>query len=173
MILKDGLIQMLVQFDADGPQVPEALVEAAAARARYVASLTGAALEQIGIRPTGADDNAIRLPAAFLLDLGAVAQLMVWEQSGISAHLDAGLPSASEATAQVVSGVSDGHYRVAASSTDTLSHRVFRLTLDEFAWDGLPILGVDVHLRAEDDERFIDMMAEFLWQNRHVQPESN
>lgn len=164
---------MLVQLDADGPMVSEALVEAAASRARYVASLTGAALEQLGIRPTGADADPIRLPAAFLLDLGAVAQLMAWEQSGISAHLDAGLPSASEASAQVASSVSDGRYEVGVGSTETLSHRVFRLTLDEFAWDGLPILGVDVHIRAEDDEEFIDLLAEFLWQNRQVQSESN
>ena len=158
---------MMVQLGTDGPAFSEQFVAAAAFRARYVADLIGRALQQLGI-DSGTESRPVRFPADFLRDLGAVLQLKVWEGSGITAHLDAGLPSADEASSQVASRAMSGGYDETTDSTSTLSHRVFRLTMEEFGWDGPGILGADVHLRNDDDDAFVDMLAEFLWQNRHA-----
>jgi hypothetical protein len=107
----------------------------------------------------------VRLPAQFLLGLGAALRLVAWEIAGIQIHRTAGLPTAHEALLDVFRSVSDAE---AAMRTHLLPTQVFALTRDNFAWAGQAELNADVMLDAADEELALEVLADFLWENRHL-----
>ena len=100
-----------------------------------------------------------------LLEFGAVLQLAQWEQDGFTAHIDAGLPSYADAFAELVAKTEQGLWDNEVIPSDTLAFKVFRLSLDEFSWDAPSLLGIDVQLKADDEDEFVERLAEFLWEN--------
>ena len=145
--------------------VSRPVVEAATWRASYLADLTVTALQKIGLAPDAGCAQPLRLPANLLLEFGAVLQLAHWEQDGFTAHLDAGLPFYADAFAELVAKTEQGLWDNEVIPSDTLAFKVFRLSMDEFSWDAPSLLGINVQLKADDEDEFVKRLAEFLWEN--------
>jgi hypothetical protein len=90
----------------DGPlEVSDALIRAITRRADFVAALTARAI-RIAFdvnqpQPPDARIQQLPIPRGFLLELGATLVLELWERQGITAHLEAGLPTANDADADL------------------------------------------------------------------------
>jgi hypothetical protein len=113
-----------------------------------------------------------RLPAGLLLNLGAAARLLEWEQAGITIHLDAGLPCARDAARRIfLEAVPvDGEAR---GPEPWLSEAVFRLTIDRFAWTGRTDLQAEIRLDFPDEDVLVEALAQFLWTHRHAAPSAD
>jgi hypothetical protein len=94
----------------DGPvEFSDAMIGAIARRADFVACLVGEGIRRALNLPPGSSGQVheLNVPAGFLLEFGAVIVLTLWERQGITRHLDAGLPSWSQADADLVRRFSD------------------------------------------------------------------
>lgn len=156
---------MIAVGKTDPVIVSRLLVDAVVRRATYLAQVTGTALQKIGICPDEGDGQPLQLPAALLLEFGAVLQLALWEDDCFTAHLDAGLPSYADAFADLVAKTEQGSWDNEVIPSDSLSFKVFRLSIDEFSWDAPSTLGVNVQLKADDEDEFVERLAEFLWRD--------
>ncbi len=155
---------MIAVGESDPVKVSKQLVDAAVWRAEYLAHLTGTALQKMGIV---ADAQPIRLPANLLLEFGAVLQLLMWELDGFTAHLDAGLPSYTDAFVELARKTEQNDWDSKTIATDGLSSEVFKLSLKEFSWDAPSLLGIEVQLKTDNEDKFVEQLAEFLWRNRN------
>ena len=113
--------------------IPDELVEAMAREAARDAENVAVFLRELGFTPS--DDRPVRLPAAFLLDLGAALRLLMWESSGLRVHQDSGLPGAERAIIDAF-GHLDATAEVEALPPVELPRRVVALFADRFAWHG-------------------------------------
>ena len=144
------------------------VVEAATWHASYLADLTVTALQKAGLTTDAGCAQPLRLPANLLLEFGAVLQLAQWEQDGFTAHIDAGLPSYAYAFAELVAKTEQGLWDNEVIPSDTLAFKVFRLSMDEFSWDAPSLLGIDVQLQTDNEDEFVERLAEFLWRNHKL-----
>jgi hypothetical protein len=151
-------------------QLPPGLIDAVAQEAASDAERVAAFLEALGLRPSGegAARVPLRLPAYFLLGLGAALRLLSWEQSGLHVHRDAGLPSAHEALREVFWAVTaPAPLAEKALAADRLRGRVLGVFLARLAWSGRALLGAHLELGEADEGALVDALAQFLWANRH------
>ena len=123
-------------------------------------------LQKMGLTSDNGCVQPLRLPANLLLEFGAVFQLARWEQDGFTAHLDAGLPSYENAFADLVAKTEQGFGKNEVIPSDSLSFQVFRLSIDEFSWDAPAMLGIEVQLKTDSENEFVERLADFLWRNR-------
>ena len=146
------------------PDLLRALAQGAARQAEWVGSF----LEEIGLAPVGRgpQDRPPRLPAEFLLSLGAVMQLLLWEQLGIHVHLDHGLPPARQALLDVLRTATGQAEAEAAERARSLASRVMVLSVEHLAWNGRVELGADVVLGEADQEALLEVLADYLWVHR-------
>ena len=154
----------------DGPiEISDLSIEAVRRRADFVAEFTAHVIRQILGRFPASDGepDQFRFPAGFLLDVGAIGVLTMWEQQGITAHLEAGLPTRNEATAELFRRVQENPQQFDAPQT-SLSSRVLQFWVEHFAWDGVEQFGADILLDAAEEDAMIDAAASFLWENRHA-----
>jgi hypothetical protein len=166
---KDRVEAMMIAVGKTNPvTVSRPVVEAATWRASYLADLTVTALQKIGLAPDAGCAQPLRLPANLLLEFGAVLQLAHWEQDGFTAHLDAGLPFYADAFAELVAKTEQGLWDNEVIPSDTLAFKVFRLSMDEFSWDAPSLLGIDVQLQTDNEDEFVERLAEFLWRNHKL-----
>ena len=145
--------------------VPEELSEAVAREAARDAENVVLFLSELGFTPSG--DRPVRLPAAFLLALGAALRLLTWESSGLHVHQDSGLPGAERAIIDAFGHLEDTA-EVEALPPVELPRRVVALFADRFAWHGRRDLDADVVLDDYDDEAALDALAQFLWEARDI-----
>lgn len=111
------------------------------------------------------------LPPGVLLDLGAVVRLRRWEAAGYAPHVEAGLPTASEALNHVINAlIGAAKNRAALGTAGALGRTVFDLAVARFAWTARPDLGADVVLHAVDEDALVEALAQFLWAHRHDGP---
>jgi hypothetical protein len=103
-------------------------------------------------------------PPDFLLGLGAAFRLRRWEEAQVRQSLDAELPSSEEATNEVFRSAIEVD---AESWANSLSRRVLELFCKHFAWAGRRELEADVILDSLDEHHALNVLAEFLWKNRH------
>lgn len=143
-------------------EIPDLLVRAVAQRAETHAALTAGYLEAIGLLPS----QSSRLPAACLIELVAVLELRLWEQQGLRRHLDVDLPSYGEAADAFVARCAKGPSEFEGPEATTLSQRVLRARIENFAWDGPQHLQADVLISDVDEDEFINLLADFVWDNR-------
>jgi hypothetical protein len=151
-------------------QFPHDLLQAVAEDAADDADRVGQFLDALGLRPNGqgAARAPLRLPTFFLVGLAAALRLGEWEQRGLRAHLDAGLPSAAEATGEVFRAVEAPEPLAAKEQAATrLACRVLAVFVERMAWDGRPLLGADLELGEADEDALVDALADFLWAHRH------
>jgi len=154
----------------DGPvEIPDAAILAVTRNAEMQADLTAAFLDATGLFPK-ADDRRlepVRLPAAFLLELGAVLQLGLWEMDGTSALLKAALPSSKHAAEHLTKLVTTDLRQLFSTNNAPLSRRLLQVWLDEFGWDARAILHADVVVGDVDEDGLVEALARLLWEHRH------
>jgi hypothetical protein len=146
------------------PDLLRALALGAARQAEWVGSF----LEEIGLAPVGRgpQDRPPRLPADFLLSLGAALQLLLWEQLGIPVHLDHGLPPARQALLDVFRTAAGQAEPEAFECIRSLASRVLVLSVEHFGWNAHVELGAEVVLGEADQEALLEALADYLWAQR-------
>ena len=157
-----------IPLDQFPPDLIQAVAQDAAAAADHVAVF----LDALCLRGTneGGTPVPLRLPYFFLLGLGAALRLLVWEQHGVQAHRDAGLPSADEAVRAVFRAVTAPEPLEEKERAATqLSYRVLAVFVERLAWNGRPLLGADLELGEADEDALVGALADFLWAHRHDQ----
>ena len=145
-------------------ELADSLVAAVVRNAEFTGSLTVRVLNQLvpdELRGT------VRWPAGFLLEFGSVLQIGYWESQGISAHIEARLPSYADASRQLADRARKGPAEFTGDDTAPLHKAVVRFWIDKFAWEGQTLLQTDVVVGDVDEDRFLDLAAEFCWQHRH------
>ena len=149
--------------------LPTELVPAIARDAADDAQRVADFLDALGRRPTGegADRAPLRLPCYVLVFLAAALRLWVWEQGGLFAHRDAGLPSADEAVRDLSQALLAPD---ALADKEMAARRLLRRVLCVFAarlaWGGRALLGADLELGEAEEDALVDALADFLWANR-------
>jgi hypothetical protein len=98
-----------------------------------------------------------------LLALGALLQLNEWKKNGLISQIDAELPSFGEAAGTMLL---EAAKRIEPPSP--LFRRVLSVWLNSFAWEAPHRLNSDVTLSEINDEEFTQLLAEFIWKNRHT-----
>ena len=144
-------------------ELADPLVVAVARHAEFVADLTAEALKQMF--PEEPLEN-LRLPANSLLELGAVLQISNWEMHGIFPHIEAGLPSKAEASRRLSERAHKGASEFEGENATAMHEQVLRFWIDNFAWDGPSLLNANIVLGEVDEDQFLDLAADFLWQYR-------
>jgi len=140
----------------------DALVSAAASHAERVAEITAVVLKEMDIVP---DLRELRLPAGFLLELGAVAQIGVWELQGLHRQLNVDLPTQAEAATSLAELVANDPQSLFSVDSAVLSQRILRVFVENFAWSGHELFESDILVGAIDEDAFIDQLAHFLLEN--------
>ncbi len=149
-------------------EYPAGLVQFATAEAERDAVDVVVFLTRAGLAPPPGQSRGF--PPGILLDLGAVVRLRRWEAAGYAAHLDAGLPSARAALDRVIDTLvtaATTKTTTAALGAGALAQAVFEVAVTRFAWGAWPILGTDIALDVDDEDRLVEVMAQFLWPRRH------
>lgn len=145
-------------------------VHAVARRAHYVASLVAYTLDAIHDQ-AGIDVETARsrpFPVGFLLELGAVMQLALWENAGLTFHPEAGLPSADAAGKDLERRAKLGPSEFEDATRLDLWRRVNAFWTEHCAWDAQHLLGAEVAVDHTDDDLLVERLANFLWTNRRV-----
>ena len=109
----------------------------------------------------------MRLPGNFLLELGAVVQLHVWENRGLTPHLKGGLPAAKVASKELADRAHRGTAEFEGENAAPLSRQVLKICIEQFAWNGEELLQADVVVGDVDEDEFVDVLAEIIWTHRH------
>jgi hypothetical protein len=140
--------------------------------AQFMADLTARYLDRLlGILPPTKKRGGepIAFPPEFLLELGAVLRLAVWERAGLRDRLDPALPPAEQALVDLLArfGLAPGRTRAAGGGTG-LAMQVFQAALRRLAHDGRGELDVDIVLEAPDDGVLLEALADFLWAHRRA-----
>jgi hypothetical protein len=139
------------------------MVRAITRHAEREADLTAAFLRATGLYQS----EPPKLPAAFLLELGAMLELGFWEREGLRRHLDVDLPTCREAAEQLAARCRKGPKEFDDPDAAPLSLQVLRVWTEHFAWDGPELLDAEVVLGDANEDDLIDILAEFVWTNRH------
>jgi hypothetical protein len=143
------------------PGVHPDAIAAVVAQAEHDAELVIAYVDRL--RRLGILGPSDGLPGKYLIALGQALRLREWEELGIRAHLEAGLPSARNAMIAAIQTL-----RVPGGDDPTLSLELLRLTIRDFAWHGRLDWNAAVALGPLDDDAALDAVAEFLYRNRHA-----
>lgn len=158
--------------DGDGsPRLHEPQLRAIIRHADFTAEMTALVLRNTRLASSGSEGQPkAELPAGFLLELAAALQLGVWEHEGLRPHLPDGLPTFSQADADLAARVSEDWEAMRAPEAAALSRRVLELYVERFAWEGPELLGSDVVVGDVDEDAFVDALAEYVWSHRHELP---
>jgi hypothetical protein len=110
-------------------------------------------------------------PARFLLDLSAILELDLWQRSPV---VPAGLtefPAAESLLDELWNNFFGGTYATACGepTQSPLQLALSRAWYESSCWASLP-LGAPLGIAASDcsDEEMLDLLAELLWQHRHL-----
>jgi len=149
---------------ADGLPFSNELILAVAQHASRQADATAACIHSIG----DLRGKPVQLPAAFLLELAAVIELGVWEKLSLRRHVECELPTYQEAKQYLVARSQKGPAEFEGPNASPLSIRVLQVWVDHFAWDAPGFLGAEavVDEGDQEDDEFIDLLAEFVWTHR-------
>jgi len=147
-------------------QTPSDLVTALRIEASHDAEMVAGFLDVFCKTSAGQclTDNPERLTRDFLLALAAAMRLYRWEMSGVLTHLQTGLPSAHEALVDVWRSNIDAE---AAARMAGLPRKVHSLFEGHFAWASGEELRADVAIGDVENEKLLEAIADFLWENRH------
>lgn len=104
----------------------------------------------------------LSLAPCVLLGLALAIRLRRWELNHIRVHVDAGLPTSAEVFDKVTQFLSGQALNQFVMQT---SVQALRLYHESFVWSAPECdLGVDIAIIAQEDEQFLDALAEFLIQ---------
>jgi hypothetical protein len=142
---------------------------AIARRAHFVAALVAHCVDA-AYAATGIDRATIKscpFSAGYLLELAAVMQLRLWEDAGLTIHIDAGLLSADAASKELERRSQVGESEFDLTRLD-LWRKVNRVWFKHIAWESQEIFGAEIALTQTDDDVLDDALADLLWKNRHI-----
>jgi hypothetical protein len=147
-------------------QLPDGMALAIIGHAERQADLVAAHLEATG----DFGSTAKRLPPAFFLEFAAVLEIGLWEHKGLRRHISVDLPSYDQAADELIARCRKGPKEFEGPDSTPLSSLVLHVWIDYFAWDGPDTLGAEIVLDEgdEDDDDFINLLAEFVWTHRHA-----
>ena len=148
------------------PRLTAAIVQ----NAELAAQLTARCLHGLnqrmkaeGVLPEAAE---LSLPRGFLLEIGAVGQLRVWEMQGLRPYLPADLPTFADATAELYRRAREEPAEFQTAAGAKLSPRVLQVWIESFCWEGPALLEANLLLGDVDEDALVDAVAHLLWNNR-------
>lgn len=149
--------------------LPDDFRAAADANAERVAHLVGDFLVAAGMAaPDGAGRiQGCKLPAAFLLEVAGLVILDEWESLGITPHLPLRLPTCSAAELALLQRLERGPQEFISLERAFLWHMVNDVWCSCFAWGGKELLCAPCVISGVASDEMLDVIAEFLWRNRH------
>ena len=146
--------------------------------AELQADLVARFLRSRGLKPTRTSkpEGNPKLPqglaADFLMELGAALRLRMWERAGLTEILPPGLPNAAESLASAAGRAAAGQGRGAADRDAPTE--VLRACINYFSAAGRTELAADVVVpSAEDRDELLDVLADMLWEYRHLADEKS
>ena len=149
-----------------------AMREADVREGRLMAELVTHFLESISLLPPASRRRkrpVVDLPREFLLELGLILRVHAWERAGLRDRIGPDLPTSRRALADLfVRFGLDRRPPVDATADVRLTMGMFVIALDRLAWAGREELDADVALDAPADERWLEALADFLWENRRA-----
>ncbi|HCO27067.1 MAG: hypothetical protein CME31_22420 [Gimesia sp.] len=154
---------MLFETSEGEIELADSLMVAIARNAEVTADLIVEVLKRMF---PGEPPENIRLPANYLLELGAVLLIGYWEFNGILAHIEAGLPSNAEASINLSERAQKGPSEFVGDNTTPIQKQVQNYWIHNLAWDGPSLMSTEMVVGEIDEDQFLDLTAEFLWQHR-------
>jgi hypothetical protein len=147
-------------------QLPEGMALAVIRHAERQADLVAAHVNATDEFLSAAE----RLPAAFFLEFAAVLEIGLWELRDLRRHINMDLPWYHQAADELVARCRKGPREFEGPNATPLTVLVLNVWIESFAWDGPDLLGTEIILDEgdQDDDDFIDLLAEFVWtHHRH------
>ncbi len=139
------------------------------AMAEQDADAVAAYLAHIGIAPsTATGQEAVALPAAFLLGLALLFRLGLWAENNVNPTDANGVALIDVVRAALIAMPKD-----MANATNTVASAMrsaHGLILDSCAWNAQTEFDCQValdDLDNLDDDEYVNALAQFLWDNRH------
>ena len=148
------------------PEVIAAVVFFAERQATLTAASLDAIIAEASCRGDSFDGRG--LPVGFLLELGAAAQLNIWETDGLRPLLPTDVPSYKTASTDLYARVQADPLQFRNLASATLSKRVLRLWIERFCWSAPMMLDVDVTIDRIDEDLLIEAAAQLLWKHRRT-----
>jgi hypothetical protein len=150
------------------PAVIAAVRENAERQACMVAELLHALDPRL--KEAGLSSGAAGLPAGFLLELGAICQLVIWENEGLRSVLAADVPSADEAILELNREAAEAPDQFQSPMNRRLGARVMQVWLERFSWAAPDLLQADVVVGEVDEDALVEALAQLLMDHRHDFP---
>ena len=119
------------------------------------------------LRDAGCPTGSQGLPVGYLLELGALCQLRLWEDEGLTSLLPSDLPSSQQAIADILRRLTEAPQQFRDTSSCRLGHRVLQVVMEQFAWAGPNLLEADVVVGDVDEDALVESLAQLLWEHRH------
>ena len=156
---------MIATIDDSHPALTAAIIR----NAELAATVTAACVHNWDARfkQGGFADGAQNLPAAFLMELGAIGQIRLWELEGLRDFLPSDLPTYGEAVAELSRRALTAPQEFQTLAGARLSPRVMQVWLESFSWAAPSLLQADVVLGEVDEDALVDAVAHLLWTHRH------
>ena len=161
MGLESTVLEIAPSPEIPNPNSSSLLIEAIVAEAWADADRIAAFLKEFGSEATDDSRNPIDRDTAIFL--GAFLRLAYWERLGLGIHLQAGLPSASQALADACQAVTESG---SIPWADELWASVLKVFVRHFAWHGRGELGAAITIDSLDEEAALDALARLLWERR-------
>jgi hypothetical protein len=141
------------------------LLRSGALQATFVASFLDNFQEVL--RQRGESMPIGKLPLSYLLEVGALGQLAIWEAEGLVPHIASILPTYRESKAELVQRATTNPQQFKSLEAATLSKTITRVICRCFAWEAQLILQADVVIGSVDDDLLVDALASLVWSMRH------
>ncbi|MEX0792201.1 MAG: hypothetical protein WD045_03645 [Pirellulaceae bacterium] len=144
-------------------EIPDELIRALTEFAEQKEAAVAEILQRVGFAP----DVDPPLPRALLLELGAMMMFASWEDQGLDQHLRAYFPAIEAATQEFGRRCREGDQAFSDPSDVPSSRLAIRIFVQHFAWEAKDHLGAAMLVKAGEDDRLVDALANFLWENRY------
>jgi hypothetical protein len=143
-------------------QLPVEFVGALLRQAKEDAGDVLEVLRHFGLFFAKEHGSSIAIPETFLFALGIATRFARWEFNGSRLHTDAGMPSSDQLLRRLLSGMEWEELR---ALVDDLHRRTYTLFYRSFVWSAeCDDVGVEIAMAFEDDESFLNTMADFFWE---------
>ena len=149
----------------ESPEVPAELAAIALAYGDRLGDVIASWLDSQG-QPS--DNRAEKAPLPYLLELGAVLQLAVWESAGFADQLPAELPTLSQARDELKTRAALGPQEFEDPRKAQLFAKVFLVWWEHFSWQAPELLNAEVLLGQLGEDELVQELAQFFWDTRHI-----
>jgi hypothetical protein len=108
-----------------------------------------------------------KAPLPYLLELGAILQLALWESAGFAEQLPSDLPTLSQAREELKTRAALGPQEFVDPKKARLFECVFLVWWEHFAWHAPELLDAEVLLGQLNEDEVVQQLARFFWETRH------